>query len=58
MNHSNITCDAFVNELAEFFKTNEDYHKIRASAYEFLLRQFGFSDEQIETMIKEARNKQ
>ena len=57
MNYSTITCDAFVYELAAFFKTKEEYHKLRASAYESLLRQFGFSDEQIETMIKDARNK-
>jgi len=57
MEYTVITADAFVDELAAFFKTNEEYHKLRASAYESLLRQFGFSDEQIETMIKDARNK-
>lgn len=58
MNYLNITCDAFVESLATFFKTNDQYHQIQASGFERLLRQFGFSDDQIETMIKEARNKQ
>jgi len=57
MNYSTITCDAFVAELAEFFKTTEEYHRARACAYESLLRQFGFTNEQIDVLIKDAKNK-
>jgi len=57
MNYAVITCDAFVAELAEYFKTKEEYHKIRASAYESLLKEFGFEQDQIEVLIRDAKNK-
>ena len=55
MNYGVITVDAFIEELELFFKTHIEYHKVRASAIQSLLEKFGYTDEQIQGFVEQAR---
>ena len=55
MDYLEITRARFVSELTDYYKSPSDFHRLKATAYESLLQDFGYTETDIEKCIAEAK---
>lgn len=55
MDYVEITRSRFISELTDYYKSPCDFHRLKATAYESLLQDFGFSETDIAKCMAEAK---
>jgi len=56
MDYVEITRERFISELTEYYKSPSDFHRLKATAYESLLQDFGYTETEIKSCIDIARS--
>ena len=55
MDYLEITRARFISELTEYYKSPSDFHRLKATAYESLLQDFGYTEQDISECMAKAK---